>query len=359
MNTRERILAVINGNKPDRIPFYSISGLFPRGSFERELRNNGMGLIVGGNPIVTEIPHVSTIISKSKYGEEVKYHTPVGDISFERYTGRGRIATSLLNIDVKANFFIKHVRDYESLIFMIEDTNYYLDLKEFILKDDDLGGDGIMRVSGPIPSYTQAELLMGLEKWSYEQYDHPEEFNRLLNALDKASEIHLNMLAEIDYDMLIILGDISNNIGPDTYRKYEVSHYEKAFKLLRLKGKKCGIHAHASKLKRHKDWLSEVSPDFIESYTPPPYSDLPLDELREAIGDEVVIIINFPETIFYKGYKETKEYTIELLKSDPSYKKMIGFSEMGMAGINNNEIRNIFEDGFRAITDALDEIGCY
>jgi len=44
-----------------------------------------------------------------------------------------------------------------------------------------------------------------------------------------------------------------------------------------------------------------------------------------------------------------------LLKSDPSYNKMIGFTEMGVMGVNENN-RSIFEEGFQAIIDAIDSI---
>ena len=53
--------------------------------------------------------------------------------------------------------------------------------------------------------------------------------------------------------------------------------------------------------------------------------------------------------------KKTKNYTIELLKSDPSYNKMICFTEMAMMGVDDS-IRNIFEEGFLAILDAVDTI---
>ena len=46
MNIRERILRVLAGQKPDKIPLCYSYGLIPSGSFERRLRNNGMGITV-------------------------------------------------------------------------------------------------------------------------------------------------------------------------------------------------------------------------------------------------------------------------------------------------------------------------
>ena len=44
MNVLERINAVLHGERPDRVPYVPYDNLVPRGDFERELRNRGMGL---------------------------------------------------------------------------------------------------------------------------------------------------------------------------------------------------------------------------------------------------------------------------------------------------------------------------
>jgi len=68
--------------------------------------------------------------------------------------------------------------------------------------------------------------------------------------------------------------------------------------------------------------------------------------------------VNFPETVFYYGYDETKRYTTELLKSDPPGDRLvIGFTEMGTYGITDAESERVFKGGFRAIAEALEECG--
>ena len=105
MTIRERILTVLAGQKPDKIPFFCFSGLIPRGSFERKLRNNGMGLILVTSPVTTETPNISITKRKSTAGEETIYHTPVGDLYTEYYTKIGRITTPMHLI--KISYYIK------------------------------------------------------------------------------------------------------------------------------------------------------------------------------------------------------------------------------------------------------------
>ena len=144
MNNRENMLAVLAGRKPDRIPLFCFSELMPRGGFERMLRNRGMGFMVHASPLAEEMPNVATTKSKSDVGEKTTYHTPAGDISIDNYMNTARISASMHTI--KANSLIKNADDYEPLIYMINDTIYHVDMKEFRLKDIDLGDDGMLHV---------------------------------------------------------------------------------------------------------------------------------------------------------------------------------------------------------------------
>ncbi len=69
----------------------------------------------------------------------------------------------------------------------------------------------------------------------------------------------------------------------------------------------------------------------------------------------MAILINFPETIFYNGYEETRRYTIDLLKREPSHRKMLGFTEMGMMGVDKRT-REVFENGLKAVIDAIEKL---
>jgi len=353
MSFRKRILDVLNGRKPDKIPFFSFEELIPCGFFERELRNMGMGFVLLSSPLQLFSSNVSFTTQSSAKGTRTTYHTPKGDIYFTFYNNTKRIASP--GWEVKSDFFIKNNKDYEALIFMIQDTLFEADIEEFTERDYELGEDGISHVVGPMPPYTEAQLLIGLEKWCFEQYDNTGKFNELLHALQKRTEKHIECLSNLNCTCLQHLGDISDNISPENYIEYEVPHYKKAFAALRSGERKVGIHIHAKFLARHKDWLASVKPDYVESYTPPPYSDISLPELRKALGEKVSILINFPEVIFYQGYEKTKKYTRELLESDSSFNKAIGFSEMGLMGVNSKN-RKIFEEGFAAVAQAVNDL---
>jgi hypothetical protein len=111
-------------------------------------------------------------------------------------------------------------------------------------------------------------------------------------------------------------------------------------------------------MKAYKDLIAQVGFKVIEAYTPPPVGEVSLAEVRQAWGNDTVIWVNFPETVFYSGYEATKRYTIDLLCSDaPGDHLVLSFTEMGLWGALNDETERIFKTGTLAILDALDECG--
>lgn len=81
-------------------------------------------------------------------------------------------------------------------------------------------------------------------------------------------------------------------------------------------------------------------------------------EARKAWGNDVTILVNFPETVFYEGFEATKQFTRQLIESDPCPNKIIGLTEMGFVGATAENVRRI-EAGLRAILEAINESGSY
>jgi hypothetical protein len=67
--------------------------------------------------------------------------------------------------------------------------------------------------------------------------------------------------------------------------------------------------------------------------------------------------VNFPETIFYSGADAVRQYTTNLLRSDPNPEALvIGFTEMGLSGIDD-ETEAIFKVGFEVLMDCINDFG--
>lgn len=351
MDFLERINAVLHHRKPDKVPFAPYDNLIPRGSFEREMRNRGMGLCARRSSIRSKTPDVWTETINLGNTTETVYHIPVGSISTKRRTRLGRISDSG---SVQSEWMIKDVSDYEPVIFMIDNTEFYSNDKGYYQPVRELGKDGIVRDRGLSAPYDSSEGYFGLFKWSTEQYDHPEHFKRLLEALERRAERLFPYVADSPAEF-ISFGGLSGSYGPKEFEKYVLPFYQKYVPLLHEKGKICAMHAHASNLSIFKELLAQTGVDVIEAFTPPPIGDLSVAEARKVWGDETVIWVNFPETVFWYGEEKTKKYTVDMLKSDSSDALVIGMTELGLYGIADETTERAFKAGLKAIMDAIDE----
>ena len=350
MDFKERINAVLHHDRPDKVPFAPYDNLIPRGDFEREMRNRGMGLCARRSSIRSEMLDVWT--ESYSHGDMVEtiYHTPIGDVSTRRRTHLGRISDSG---SIRLEWMIKSVADYGPVIFMIDNTVFHSNEAGYHKPVRDLGVDGIVRDSGLSPPYDSSEGYFGLLKWATEQYDHPEHFARLLEALERRAERLFPCVADSPAEF-IAFGGLSGSYSPREFEQYVLPFYQKYVPLLHEKGKICAMHAHSSNLSAFKQLIAQTGMDVIEAFTPPPIGDLSVAEARKAWGDETIIWTNFPETVFWHGEEYTKEYTIDLLTGDPTGMLVIGMTEMGLYGIANETTERAFKTGVKAIMDAID-----
>ena len=356
MTFLERMQAVLHGETPDRVPFAPYDNLVPRGDFERELRNRGMGLLLRRSWTWTELSNVGTEYQTEGDIGYTIYHTPAGSVRSAVRTHVGRISDGE---SVQVEWLIKRPSDYEPVIFIIENTVFHADYQGFLAHARDVGCDGLVRSQSLSPPYDGTTQYFSLEDWALAQSEHPREFARLLAALERRAE-ELLPLTLAGPGELTAMGSLSGIYGPAQYRQYVLPFYRKFVPQIQGSGKICALHAHNSNLTIFADLVKRTGVKVIEAFTPPPVGDLSLADARAAWGRDRVIWVNFPETIFWLGRQNTYHYTVDLLKQDKaSGRLVIGITEMGSYGITDDESERAFKDGMRAIMDAIDDHGVY
>ena len=356
MTFLQRITAVLTGERPDRVPFAPYDNLVPRGDFERELRNRGMGMCLRREGIWSETPNVGVEHKTEGTISYTLYHTPVGSVRTAVRTHVGRISDGG---SIGWEWMIKGPADFEPVIFMIENTVFWADYEGFLNHVRDVGTDGIVRFTGPYPPYDGTDHYFSLEDWAAAQHDYPEHFARLLAALEQQLERAMPLYLNAPQG-LMATGSLSGIYGRRQYEQYVLPFYRKRIPLLQESGHPCALHAHNSNLSAFADLVRQTGVKVVEAFTPPPCGDLSLAQAREIWGPETVIWVNFPETLFLLGKQQTYEYTCDLLRQDGgSGRLVIGMTEMGSYGITDDESERQFKEGMRAIMDAIDAEGVY
>ena len=118
--------------------------------------------------------------------------------------------------------------DYDPVIFMIENTLYHADPDSYYDIMRDVGTDGIFRENGIMPEREElcpygatrkyyGNTSEGLEKWVFEQDDHPGHFARLLRTIEESEVKRIQLVAESPAEYAASTSPASNANTPSSW----------------------------------------------------------------------------------------------------------------------------------------------
>ncbi|MEM2294146.1 MAG: uroporphyrinogen decarboxylase family protein [Nitrososphaerota archaeon] len=360
---RENVMAVFHHEPPERIPWltYDIPyPMLPRGSWERELRNMGLGIIglMGfypcGDVYVVEMPNVEieqriSVRGKRKITTTI-YHTPIGSIIKKEDLSIGPPNPWIIEYPFKGP------SDYDIIKFIIEDMEYTPNYESFLWIDKHVGDDGYVRAGCRSPFQSLLLDWMGYKTLFIELHKNRREIEKILNVMEKKYFELIKIFADSPVEVISIDGNINGRVtNPKLFERYLLPVYKKASDILHSKGKIVSAHMDGA-LKCLKDLIPKTGLDVVEAFTPPPLGDLPLSEAREEWGEKIIISANFPETVCLNGVEAIKQYTLEILKTvAPGDAFMLTVTE----DIPYKEPNDLLEISLRTITKIMYEYGRY
>ncbi len=350
MTAKEKILAVLNHEHPDIIPFttyaheITLAGLAFSEPW-RKLLDKGLGLnLTFLAPIYkVKCPKVKMILTHD-YGDTASWspvdilssmqgpHDVYGTIS----TPKGRVSVkthwkSLTLLDIpwfaEDGYIIKDLPDYEVIKYLIEETEYIPEYDQLMMIQMMAGNYGVVPASMPKSPIQAMIQLMGYRTFSLDYYTHRKEFEELYKLIYKKELEAYKIAAESPAELVWAVDNVNGQITtPTIFENYSIPFYNEAADILHKQGKKYIVHMDGL-ISSLSDLIPKTKIDAIESFTPPPMGDLPLKEARKKWKDKI-IWCNFPETVSLYGKKAVKQKTLEILKSiAPGDNFIMGVSE--------------------------------
>lgn len=303
MNPKERIITLLQGDLPDKLPFVAIDRHIPQGAIEREARNKGMGLVCW-RPCYTESISNVEIITKNEPNTIIKtYNTPVGSLTEVSKHGIG-YGQGIFGRDWdgvqarKREFMVKEPKDYKVLKFILENLHYkpyYYPIEDQMKR---LEGDGIVLTALPYePLHRFLIEYLGWERFYKDLSKNLEALEELSGILEKKYiEELLPIAANSPSEVILVGANIDSMlVNPPLFEKYYLPYYKKCAEILHAKGKMLDIHLDG-RLKALAELVARSEVDIIEAFTPPPMGDLPINEALSIWRDKI-IWINFPSTV--------------------------------------------------------------
>ena len=311
MTPRERVLAVLRGGRPDKVPFTIYECMIPQCAVERRLREEGLCIVNRRVPVCrSETPNCET--ETRRYVEDAKERvrtvikTPEGEVSAVSEPA-GFTSWTLERL-------FKGPEDYKVLRFMVEDRRYEADYETYLKAEKWMGEDVILRAGVGSCGLHQIMIhWMGVETFAVEWAERRDEILALVEAMRAKQREVYPILADSPITHANYGGnEVPEVMGPPRYKEFCLPLFEECAEFFHKKGKLLGSHLDGN----NKAWADIVaaSPlDYVEAFTPAPDTDMTLEEALKAWPDKI-LWINFPSSVHLASVEEIKRVTQEIVE---------------------------------------------
>jgi len=308
MTFRQRLLAVLGGQRPDVLPWFAdltywthsqrLRGTFPPEyegdeGFVKLHADHHVGYYLGYAPVWSETRE-GVEVSASTEGDFTTtcWKTPVGEL---------RGVTKFLPQTASAantKWPVTAPEDLRVLRYIAEATRvtptyeHYERLKRLA---GDQGHPTVLPHRSPV-SQMLAQWT-GAVNLSYLLADAREEVERTLAALGKAADGVYEAILGCDTPFVELPDNLTGEVVTHLFERYQFEYYLMRLEPLHAAGKKVGVHLDGT-MHGILPLLVKTGLDFIESITPEPCGDVAVERLRDLAGPDIILFGGMPGAMF-------------------------------------------------------------
>ncbi|MBN2153906.1 MAG: hypothetical protein JW839_20785 [Candidatus Lokiarchaeota archaeon] len=199
---------------------------------------------------------------------------------------------------------VKHVEDLEVMKHIISGQEFSFNPYGFDLAEEVLEGRGIAQAYYHRSPFMSCVLsYLGFETTIIFLRRHKQKTEEFMRFLSEWDDKMYETLVDCPVKILNFGENIDGNlVSPRYYRDYCIPYYNRRIKQLHDAGKYCHIHMDGE-LKDLLPLVKDTHFDGVEAATPEPQGDVTVDEIKEGLGDKV-LLDGIPATLFMKEFPE-------------------------------------------------------
>lgn len=308
---RERVLRVLAGEIPDRVPFIIWNNKIPSPEIERRLFELGACVIVKSTVWRSHFDGIDlrreelTPTPEGHKRVRTSYRTPAGELS--------SIGVFVPGTVWEEKHLFEKPADYGALEALLQARRHTPAFDAFRVADHRYPGACLARpATVHCPLHEVIYEIMGIENFCLEWADNRERVLRLVELMTADVDRRVQIMAESPAQLCVIDGNTEISIvGMDLYRQFYLPHIERSCKKLHAAGKFAGAHLDGNNRLIAAE-VAGTALDFIESFTPPPDCDLPLANARSGWPDKT-LMVNFPSSLHFQGAEAVRGHARALL----------------------------------------------
>jgi len=314
MTSRERLLAVLYGQIPDRLPwapeFNMVFGervlaeipgqsYAPEDAYIEICRRMRAECFLRVDAVAVEYQNVEIVETRDDDDISRTFRTSLGDLTL-----RARMIADI-GVEMEYQHVVRTVEDVRTYRFIYEDAVYRPRYDFVEQRIAAMGDAGVISIFGPpTPLLDLIMFQIRLPNIYFLMADHPKEMEHLLETMHQRNCEYYEVAAAGPAEVVRSFEDTSTTlISPELYRRYC---------LRQLQDYRDICHAHDKLFVPHMcgllrgvlPELRDTGLDGIEALTPPPLGDCPIGLAREILGPEVTLIGGIDPTQFVGGTPE-------------------------------------------------------
>jgi uroporphyrinogen-III decarboxylase len=368
VTNRERLLAILSGERPDNIPWiprlllwynaHKKAGTLPeryRGWSLRDIeRDLGLGTPARtGRVFRSELRDVE--IRERQVGEMdrlVEYITPVGTVS-EHFRSSQLLRDTAIQ-DAQVEFMLKQREDYAVVEYIVEHTRYAPTYEAYGEYEREIGDDGYPLVScGDCPFHHWMLKLVGYNNAYYHLEDHAREVEQLVDLMEQRDkEMVWPLIADSPAGLILHGTHFSSDFTPPpVFEQYILPYYQELSALLHSRGKTLALHAD-NDTRMILSHIEQAGYGMAECFATYPMVKTTLEEARATWEDRVIIWGGVPSVILEDTYSEEQfeAHMRDLFRT-------IGSGEAFILGVADNVMPGAKIERLRRITHMVEEFG--
>lgn len=326
MNGRERILAVLQGEIPDRVPV----GLFAQEEFlayffparpqvdrvvEAVACAKALGFDVMTRSLTFNTPY---FLKKSYLNWEVAHNvtrerdnlyyrttitTPAGVLEqIEAAPYHERTAAGIHRTTTK--YLLDAEPDFEIFRKFVPalDTASIREMKDIALQNkQEIGDVGVSAPWGWGGVYNQAATYRDVQKLMMDPYLNADFYQEYMNTLTRLIVQNYQCLGETAFDCLGIQGNIANAamVGAKFFDQHILPYEQQVVAAIRQAGK-YSLYHNCGKARVLYPSYAQLGMTIWETVAPPPQGDNDLAAAKAALGAQIVLAGNLDQVVFLK-----------------------------------------------------------
>jgi uroporphyrinogen-III decarboxylase len=367
MNTRERLLAILNHQSPDHIPWIPrlelwyrarvMSGTLPKAFTGLTLRQVEQTLRLGtpardGHVYQVSFDGLEIVTSRQNDQTITEYHTPLGSLRQVVIASQELSEQGISGL--MKEHFLKTSRDYHVLEWVVEHMRIIPAYDAYLAYDQEIGDDGLPMVQMTFsPFWDFLEVFAGFDHAYYHLTDYPHEVEHLLTFMEEVYRERLwPVVADSPAQMILTEAHLNSQLTPPRlFEKYLLPYHRDLSAFLRSRGKWPVLHADAdtSKILGH---IESGGWAMAECFVTAPMVPITLSKARQAWGNRVIIWGGIPSVLLSASTPEDvfQAYVQEVFQT-------IAPGDAFILGIADNVMPDSLIERVVWISDFIDDHG--